>query len=73
MLHAASKALSEIKHDNDYAILPNIKDAAEASRKIAFAVATVARESNLATIDGDIDKLIDNTCWQPKYLEYMKI
>jgi malate dehydrogenase (oxaloacetate-decarboxylating) len=77
MIHAASYALSECApalKDPDDGLVPSISDAREVSRKVAFAVATLAQKDGLArkTSADELQQKIADKMWTPAYSEYKK-
>ena len=72
MITAASQALSKYTVDYEYTLLPTIKDAQDASREVAIAVASAAIEDGVsdAKDTSDIASLVDKTRWEPHYLPY---
>lgn len=77
MIWVACKALSEnapVRHDPTQPLLPSIEEALTISFKIANAVARQAQQENVALlIDPDIEQLINDIIWEPKYVPYRKI
>jgi len=77
MIHAASYALSECApalSDPDDGLVPRISDVREVSRKVAFAVGTVAQREGLAekTSTEVLNQRIADKMWKPSYPEYKK-
>lgn len=72
MLMAAAIALSEIKLNHPYRLLPRLERAKELSRNIAIAVAKQAIVEGLASIDEhqSVEDLVDAHMWKPQYLPY---
>lgn len=72
MLWAASQALSRYTEGCEHTLLPMIKDATEASRQVAIAVAQCAIDEGYAEADPSktAEQLVDAERWEPKYLPY---
>lgn len=65
---------SPILKDPQAALLPSINDCQWLSREIAIAVAQQAVDQGLAQIEeNNIEQLVDDLQWTPKYLEYKKV
>jgi malate dehydrogenase (oxaloacetate-decarboxylating) len=77
MLWAAANALSAcapIIQDKTAPLLPKLSEAKMVSIKVAVAVAEQARKEGLAlNMTDDINELIRNTMWEPRYLPYRKV
>lgn len=76
LLWAASQALSRYSQNNDPSdpILPKLTESKKIRRQIALAVAKAAREEGLAQVDPalDLEHIIDNMTWEPRYYPYKK-
>ncbi|WP_413581021.1 NAD-dependent malic enzyme [Bdellovibrio sp. HCB288] len=75
MLMAASEALascSPMAADGNGALLPELKDIAEVSRKIAFEVGKAAQSDGVAitTTDEELLASIEKNFWKPEYRDY---
>lgn len=72
MIAAASNALSQYTIDYKHTLLPTIKDAQDASRKVAIAVAKAAIEDGVSELKDptDVASLVDKIRWEPHYLPY---
>lgn len=75
MIWAASTALSELspsKKDSMLPLLPLIDEAQAVAKHIAVAVARVAIDTGLAQCnqEKDLDKLIQDIFWEPRYLPF---
>ncbi|KTD21572.1 NAD-dependent malic enzyme [Legionella londiniensis] len=78
MIWAAAQALSEFspsKKDSFLPLLPSLDDAQAVAKSIAVAVAKSAIESGLAQCnhDADLEKLIQDQFWEPRYLPFKRI
>jgi malate dehydrogenase (oxaloacetate-decarboxylating) len=77
ILWAASLALSEhspSKHDSFLPLLPSLSDAQTVAKHIAVAVAQAAIQTSVAQINQEknLEKLIHDSFWEPRYLSYRK-
>lgn len=72
MLWAASQALSRYTEGCEHTLLPIIKDAIDASRHLAIAVAQCAIDEGIAQADTSktAEQLVDEQRWEPRYLPY---
>ena len=72
ILWAASQALSRYTEGSEHTLLPIIKDATEASRQVAIAVAQCAINEGLAQVNSDktAEELVEAERWEPRYLSY---
>jgi malate dehydrogenase (oxaloacetate-decarboxylating) len=78
MIHAASDALSHCSpafNQSDAALVPNIRDVREVSRKVAQAVGLAAQDAGLApkTTPDQLAEMIDAKMWEPKYVPYKRV
>lgn len=78
MIWAASQALSEFapsKKDSFLPLLPSLDDAQAVAKHIAIAVAKCAIEDGLAQCnqDKDLEKLIQDLYWEPRYLPFKHV
>lgn len=78
MMWAAAEALSAFspsKKDSFLPLLPSLDDAQKVAKHIAIAVAQTAIDTNLAqsNLDKDLEKLIGEMYWEPRYLPYKYI
>lgn len=77
MIWVACKTLSEhapVRQDPSLPLLPSIEEALDISYKIALAVARQAQQEKVALLtDSNIESLIANISWEPKYVPYHKI
>ncbi|GGI80552.1 NAD-dependent malic enzyme [Legionella impletisoli] len=78
MIWAAAQALNELspsKKDSFLPLLPSLDKAQVVAKHIAVAVARTAIESGLAQInqDKDIEALIHEMFWEPRYLPFKRI
>lgn len=82
MLVAATKALAALApalKDPAGALLPDVEDVRECSRKIAVAVIRCAVKDGLATTKGiptdekELDAWVDAQMWRPEYRPYRKV
>lgn len=78
MIWAASQALSEFapsKKDSFLPLLPSLDDAQAVAQHIAVAVARCAINEGLAQCnqDKDLEKLIQDLYWKPRYLPFKRI
>lgn len=78
MVWAASQALSEFspsKKDSFLPLLPSLDEAQMVAKHIAVAVAECAIKTNLAQCnqDKDIEQLIDDLFWEPRYLPFKRV
>jgi malate dehydrogenase (oxaloacetate-decarboxylating) len=78
MILAAAQALckfSPSKKDSFLPLLPSLDDAQLVAKEIAVAVARCAIESGYAQVnhDADLEKLINDMYWEPRYLPFKKI
>lgn len=77
MLWAAAQTLSLFSraHDNpSEPILPKLTESKKIRRQIALAVAEQARAEGISEIDPtlDLEHIIDNMIWEPRYYPYRK-
>lgn len=77
MIWAAAQALSEFapsKQDSFLPLLPSLDDAQMVAKRIAMAVAQTAVEEGLAqkNQDADLEVLIKDIFWTPRYLPFRK-
>ncbi|WP_028388442.1 NAD-dependent malic enzyme [Legionella fairfieldensis] len=77
MIWAAALALSEYspsKKDSFLPLLPSLDDAQTVAKHIAIAVAQTAIEEGLAqkNKEADLEKLIQDNFWEPRYLPFRK-
>ncbi|KTD65457.1 NAD-dependent malic enzyme [Legionella spiritensis] len=77
MIWAAAEELSQhspSRKDSFLPLLPSLDDAQLVAKKIAVAVAQKAIEEGLAqkNQDADLDKLIEERFWEPRYLPFRK-
>ncbi|MBA3535882.1 MAG: oxaloacetate-decarboxylating malate dehydrogenase, partial [Tatlockia sp.] len=77
MIWAAAEALSNYtpsKSESYVPLLPSLDDAQAVAKHIAVAVAKTAIQEKLAqqNQDADLEKLIHNKFWEPRYLEFKK-
>lgn len=77
MLWAAAQALglfSHAHHNPAEPILPKLTESKKIRRQIAMAVAQQAREEGTAEIDSalDLEHIIDNMIWEPRYYPFRK-
>ncbi len=77
MLWAAAQALSHFSHAHHHPlepILPKLTESKKIRRQIALAVALRAREEGIAEVDPalDLEHIIDNMIWEPRYYPYRK-
>ncbi|CEK10971.1 NAD-dependent malic enzyme [Legionella hackeliae] len=77
MIWAAAQALSEYapsKKDSFLPLLPSLDDAQMVAKHIAIAVASTAINENLAQINqnADLDQVIKDMFWEPRYLPFRK-
>jgi malate dehydrogenase (oxaloacetate-decarboxylating) len=77
MILAASETLCKFapsKKDSFLPLLPSLDDAQSVAKAIAIAVAKCAIESGYTqkNHDADLDKLIDNMFWEPRYLPFKR-
>ena len=75
MIWAASKALSHLspsKKDSFLPLLPSLDDTQIVAKEIAVAVARQAIDAGLAQCnqDKDLDDLVEEIFWEPRYLPY---
>ena len=75
MIWAASQALSDFspsKKDSFLPLLPSLDDAQTVAKHIAVAVARTAIETGLAqhNQEEDLEKLIEERFWEPRYLPF---
>ena len=75
MIWAASEALSSFspsKKDSFLPLLPSLDDAQLVAKHIAISVARTAIETGLAQCnqDKDLEKLIEERFWEPRYLPF---
>ena len=78
MMMAASAALAEaspVLRGSGKALLPPLRDLAELSRDIAFAVAREAQKQGLAPemSEARLRRRIEENFWQPQYREYRRV
>lgn len=78
MIWAAAEILSEhapSKKDSFLPLLPSLDDAQTVAKHIAVAVAQTAIEEGLAQINqqADLEKLIQELFWEPRYLPFRKL
>ncbi|RUR14163.1 NAD-dependent malic enzyme [Legionella septentrionalis] len=78
MILAAALALSELspsKKDSFLPLLPSLDDAQTVAKHIAVAVARTAIESGVAQCNQDknLDKLIQDSFWEPRYLPFRRM
>lgn len=78
MIWAATQALSDFspsKKDSYLPLLPSLDEAQIVAKHIAVAVARTAIETGLAQCnqDKDLNKLVQELCWEPRYLPYRRI
>lgn len=78
MIWSAAQALSEFspsKKDSFLPLLPSLDDAQAVAKGIAVAVAKTAIEKGLAQCnqDADIEKLVQEKFWIPRYLPFKRI
>lgn len=78
MIWAAAKTLSEhapSKKDSFLPLLPSLDDAQAVAKQIAVAVAQTAIDEKLAqkNLDADLERLIQDIFWEPRYLPFRKI
>ena len=77
MIWAASQALSKFspsKKDSFLPLLPSLEDAQAVAKAIAAEVARTAIEEGLAQInqEKDLEKLVEDMFWMPRYLPLRK-
>jgi malate dehydrogenase (oxaloacetate-decarboxylating) len=77
MLWAAAQTLSlfsHAHHNPSEPILPKLTESKKIRRQIALAVAQKAREEGISQIDPalDLEHIIDNMIWEPRYYPYRK-
>lgn len=77
MLWAAVQALSEcapILKNKDHPLLPPLSEIQSISRQVARAVALTAQHQGLTSLESldDLDRAINQTCWEPVYYPYKK-
>lgn len=77
MLWAAATALSQFSRADQNPlepILPKLAESKKIRRQIALAVAARARQEGLAEVDPtlDLEQIIDNMIWEPRYYPYRK-
>jgi malate dehydrogenase (oxaloacetate-decarboxylating) len=75
MIWAAAEALSHFapsKKDSFLPLLPSLDDAQMMAKHIAVAVAKTAIDTGLAQSnqDKDLEKLIEEMFWEPRYLPF---
>jgi len=75
MIWAASEALSHLspsKKDSFLPLLPSLDDTQIVAKQIAVAVAQKAIDTGLAQCnqDKDLDELVEEIFWEPRYLPY---
>ena len=78
MISAAALTLSKFspsKKDSFLPLLPPLEDAQTVAKHIAVAVARTAIEQGLAkeNLDANLDDLIQDKFWQPRYLPFRRI
>lgn len=78
MLMAASEVLADnspkVRGESEQ-LLPPLTAVSELSKKIAFAVAKVAQQQNLALsiADDELRQRIENNYWRPEYRQYKRV
>lgn len=78
MIWAAAEALSQFapsKKEVFSPLLPLLSEAQNIAKKIAFAVAQTAIKEELAQIntDNNLEKIINDLYWEPRYLPFKRI
>lgn len=78
MIYHAAETLSKhapSRKDSFLPLLPSLNNAKIVAKDIAVAVANLAIKKGLATInqEEDIEKLIDSSFWEPRYLPYKRV
>lgn len=78
MIWAAAEALSEYapsKKDSYLPLLPSLDEAQTVAKHIAIRVAKIAIQEGLAqkNQDADLEKLIQDLFWEPRYLPFRKL